>query len=212
MELEIPVNIGDYLPKYLSAESFSTLLEELKAFPTDGTKNTVYTSLLQEQKILFQGDGLAKLPYYDSQTQTVLKDKPGIILSNTCDMDAQDKKRLEDIHICFAPLFRLSKYQERLSKQYDTKRIYQHIESIKKQKISHIFYLPKGGDLDYEAIVPLDRICYVNNSFVDRENLNSCRLFTLSDYGNYLFLLKMSIHFTRIREKVDRSIGIIINS
>jgi hypothetical protein len=209
MELKIPVDIGDYLPKYLSAVSFDALLEELKAFPTDGTKNTVYTSLLKEEKILFQGDGIANLPYYDAQSRNVFDGISGIILSNTCDMDTRNK-RLEDIHICFAPLLRLSKFQERLSKQYDTERIHQYIASIKKQKISHIFYLPKGGDLDYEAIIPLDRICYVNNSFVDREKLNSTRLFTLSDYGNYLFLLKMSIHFTRIREKVDRNSGIII--
>jgi hypothetical protein len=32
-------------------------------------------------------------------------------------------------------------------------------------------------------------------------------LFTLSNFGFYLYLLKLSIHFTRIQEKIDRSTG-----
>jgi len=31
------------------------------------------------------------------------------------------------------------------------------------------------------------------------------RLFTLSDYGFYLFLFKLSLHLTRIREGVSRN-------
>lgn len=209
MDFDFSLNIGDYLPKYLSAESYKAIIEELKAFPTDGTKDTVFTSFLKEEKLLFQGDGIINLPFYDAQTQKVLKDKPGIILSNTCDMDLRNP-RLEEMHVCFAPIFRLDKYEERLLKKYSAEEIKKHRDLIKQQHLSHVFYLPAGGDLKYEAIVPLDRICYVNNSFIDREALEQNRLFTLSDFGNYLFLLKMSIHFTRIRERVDRSAGLIM--
>lgn len=211
MEIEIPTNIGDYLPKYLSAESYGILLDELRALPSDGTKNTVFTSALVSEKRLFQGDGIANLPFYDVQTQCVLNiPTPGLILSNTCDMDSQGNSRLEDIHICFAPMWRLSKYKERLSKKYDDERIRNHIGTIRQQGLSHIFYLPRGGALTDEIIIPLDRICYVNNSHINRDTLKETRLFTLSDYGSYLFLLKMSIHFTRIREKVDRNMGQIL--
>lgn len=30
------------------------------------------------------------------------------------------------------------------------------------------------------------------------------KIFTLSNYGFYMFLVKLSIHFTRVREGVDR--------
>ena len=33
------------------------------------------------------------------------------------------------------------------------------------------------------------------------------KLFTLSNFGLYLFLLKMSIHFTRIQERINRTTG-----
>ena len=45
-----------YLPKYLSAENYEMLLQELRAFP-DNIDDRMYTFSL-EQNILFQGDGL----------------------------------------------------------------------------------------------------------------------------------------------------------
>jgi hypothetical protein len=64
--------------------------------------------------------------------------------------------------------------------------------------------LPKiEGKLD-DSIVFFDRVCNFPNKLIVRQNLKSRRLFTLSDYGAYLFLFKLSIHFTRIQDKVDR--------
>lgn len=209
MEFDSTINIGDYLPKYLSAESFKTIKKELESFPTDGTKSTIYTSLLKEAKMLFQGDGIAKLPYFDAQSRRVLDDKPGIIISNTCDMSIENE-RLESINICFAPLLRLEKYKKRLLTKHGSEKVEEHIKLIKKQTITHILYLPMGGSLEYEAIILLDKICNVDNSFINRNTLIHNRLFSLSDFGNYLFLLKMSIHFTRIRERVDRNAGMIL--
>ena len=44
----------------------------------------------------------------------------------------------------------------------------------------------------------------VDNSYISREELNSKRLFSLSDYGFYMLLFKLSVHFSRIQEKVNR--------
>ena len=55
-----------------------------------------------------------------------------------------------------------------------------------------------------DSIVFFDRVCNFPNNKIPRENLKEQRLFTLSDYGSYLFLLKLSIHFTRIQDKVER--------
>lgn len=83
-----------------------------------------------------------------------------------------------------------------------------HINSLKKQLVTQILYLPKGYGLKYDGIVFLDRINNISHRDIDRLKLNEKRLFTLSDYGLYLFLLKLSIHFTRIQEKVDRYKGL----
>ena len=72
--------------------------------------------------------------------------------------------------------------------------------------VTHVVYLPKNSKMQYDAIVRLDKICSVDRRKISNKN----RLFTLSDYGLYLFLLKLSIHFTRIRERIDRNEGQIL--
>ncbi len=85
-----------------------------------------------------------------------------------------------------------------------TQSIKQHINTIKRQRITQIFYLPKGKHLQEESIVFLDRINSCDNRIISSEKINDIRLFTLSNYGHYIFLVKLSMHFTRIYENVDR--------
>ena len=82
-------------------------------------------------------------------------------------------------------------------------QVEEHLSAVRKQKVSSILYLPGISDLK-ESIVFFDRIMSIDNSFIDRENLEINRLFSLSDYGFYLLLFKLSIHFSRIQEKVNR--------
>lgn len=57
--------------------------------------------------------------------------------------------------------------------------------------------------------VSLDKIYHVDNRFINRDTLEDQRLFSLSDYGFYMLIFKLSIHFSRIQEKVNR--GCIAN-
>lgn len=220
-------DIAIYLPKYLSDDSSNALKEELKNFPTDGTKDTIYTSQLSQEEILFQGDGIVAM-----KTANLIKEEfkeiPAILLSNTCDMDTRNN-RLFGTQICYAPIINLEKYLNSLSsfllkketninKALDKTQIEQkvsqvidnHLNDIKTQRITQVLFLPKGGSLVADSLVFLDRIFNVDTNHINRKNLKSDRLFTLSDYGLYLFLLKLSIHFTRIQEKVDRFKGIVL--
>lgn len=101
-------DIAVYLPKYLSDDSSNTLKEELKRFPTDGTKGTIYTSELDKEEILFQGDGIAALKIVDLINQD-FKITPAILLSNTCDMDTRNN-RIFATQICYAPIINLERY------------------------------------------------------------------------------------------------------
>ncbi len=201
-------SIDEFLPKYLSESSANELKEELKNFPTDGTKDTVYTTMLASEATIFQGDGFIDIPYYDANSQKV-SDARVVVLSNTCDMSL-DNKRLESMNVCVAPLLNMDKYIARLQKTYTDEQIQSHIAEIKKQSVTHVLYLPKNANMPYDAIVRLDKVCSVNRSLISNEAINQQRLFTLSDYGLYLFLLKISIHFTRIRERIDRNQGAIL--
>jgi hypothetical protein len=110
----------------------------------------------------------------------------------------------------YAPLFLLNKYRDSLFKCHvetgkkDAATIENHISDIRRQAVTHIFYLPSGEGIKEESIIFFDRMNNCDNDLVDREKLSERRIFTLSNYGFYLFLFKLSVHFTRIREGVDR--------
>ena len=67
-----------------------------------------------------------------------------------------------------------------------------------------MFFLPARGTDTPDLILLLDRLISCENEFIDRDHLCDTRLFTLSDYGHYLFLVKISVHFCRIHTGVDR--------
>ena len=132
-----------------------------------------------------------------------VKYRPCMVVSNTCDMDLANI-RLFPTTILYTPILQLSKYIHILEKYgAATDKIKNHIADIKAQKVSSIFYLPSTGDME-ESIVFLDRILHVSQKYVDRETVDTRRLFSLSDYGFYLFVFKMSMHLSRIREGVNR--------
>ncbi|KAF0239192.1 MAG: hypothetical protein FD181_172 [Prolixibacteraceae bacterium] len=192
-----------YLPKFLSAESDKELFEGIKSFP-DNIDSRIYTNYLENTCLIYQGDGIRDMLVINLP-EPLIKPVPSIILSNTCDIDIENL-RMFPSQIVYAPILNLDKYTNALLTKGNksSEQIDSHLKSIKKQEITQIFYLPKlEGKLE-ESLVFLDRVLNISNKYIIRSNLKNNRIFTLSNYGAYLFLLKLSIHFTRITDKVDR--------
>lgn len=192
-----------YLPKYLSPEIEEKLFQDLIRFP-DNIDDRIYTSYGIDPNIIFQGDGLKDLLVINLP-DTTIKKVPSMVLSNTCDIDPENKRKFQS-NIIYSPIMRLEAYRKRLldNGMYGPESIESHLDTIRKQKITQIFYLPIGRQLKYEAMIFFDRLVSCDNESIDRENLEDKRLFTLSQYGHYLFLYKLSIHFTRIMEGIER--------
>ncbi len=192
-----------YLPKYLSTESEKELFQSLKDFP-DNLDERIYTDCLKGDEIIYQGDGLNNLLAVNLPNVNIKK-VAGMVLSNTCDLD-QGNKRNFPAQIVYAPIVSFAKYSEALFRDLDKPKghIESHLNSVKKQHITQIFYLPSLSTVMEQSIVFLDRIFNIGNDFVNRGELKDSRIFTLSNYGTYLFLFKLSLHFTRIQDKVDR--------
>lgn len=191
-----------YLPKYLSAENYDQLISQLRDFPANIDKR-IYTTGL-EPNIIYQGDALDDMPVVIiDNLELGVKQRPCMIVSNTCDMDLANK-RLFPTTIMYTPILQLDNYVKVLS-QYGAseEKIKNHLSDVKSQKVSSMFYLPSIGNLG-ESIVFLDRILNVSQRFINRDTVESRRLFSLSDYGFYLFVFKLSIHLSRIREGVNR--------
>ena len=126
-----------------------------------------------------------------------------MVLSNTCDVAAENK-RLLGPRLIYCPIISLPKY-EGIVRETGAIAPEQHLEDIRCQRVTSMFYLPTNGALGEEAIALLDRINNCDLQKLNVEELTNTRLFTLSDYGFYMFLFKLSIHLTRIREGVRRN-------
>ena len=194
-----------YLPKYLSAEAQTNLFAQLDQFPGN-IDSRLYTFQLQEEQTLFQGDGLASLWVADLPSQTIRKARV-MVLSNTCDI-APENKRLLGPRLLYCPVISFTKLENLLRAQQNLPPRFNpadFFDAIRKQRNSSMFYLPKNDTLGEEAIALLDRINNCDAQAISLDELLRNRLFTLSDYGFYLFLYKLSLHLTRIREGVARN-------
>ena len=192
-----------YLPKYLAPESQRELFDGLRQFP-DNIDERFYTKALIEEETIFQGDGIKDLLFINLPDSFIGK-KLGMILSNTCDISLENR-RLNPINIIYAPIIKLKSFISLMIEEKIelTSSLADYVNSIKKQYITQLFYLPKS-ELIEESIVFLDKINSCENNYIDRTNLKNLRFFSLSNYGLYVLLVKLSIHFMRLNEKVDRT-------
>lgn len=199
--------VKGYLPQYLSKEASENLFTELKDFP-DNIDARMYTNYLAGNQIIYQGDGLSGLLSINLPSPEI-RAAPGMILSNTCDIFTENEK-LVATRLVFATIFQLEKFRNLLIRNFveTGKKIEDSINGfiakVKKQHISHIFYLPAGYGLKQDSFDLFDRVNNLPLSLVNEVDIPQKRIFTLSDYGFYLFLFKLSIHFTRIRENISR--------
>lgn len=203
--MDMDEEIRKYLPQYLSDAELSHLKDELAKFPTDGTKDTVYTIALNGANYLLQGDGISNVTYLNFP-KTDIRPVNAILLSNTCDMSTENK-RLNPCRIMYAPILNFDKYAENLRKYFSEQRVSNHLKDVKAQQISQMLYLPKGGKMDYDGIVFFDRAISIPLTEDEVRTMCDNKLFTLSNFGLYLFLFKLSVHFTRIQERIDRTTG-----
>ncbi len=191
-----------FLPKYLSEESQKKLFDELKRFPSN-INERFYTSKQSNPSQILQGDGFSSVPIADYEHE-IFKKAKGILLSNSCDASPSNK-RIYIPYLSFAPIINLEKWERVLLEEgHDKNSVEGHIKSIQKQKITQFFFLPKRKGLDSDCFVRFDRMFSIPFSEIFNRNLTKERIFTLSNYGFYIFLFKLSIHFTRVQERIDR--------
>lgn len=194
-----------FLPKYLSPESEKWLCECLQQFPSN-INEVLYTTHLRDHDTLFQGDGLNDFLVIALPDESIHKTSICVI-SNTCDVDPHNK-RLLPANIVYTPIVNFKKYADLLYSKLPSEKVDNHLGSIKRQEPTNIFYLPKTESID-ESIIFFDKVVSCAGSYFSDYAIPQNRLFTLSDYGFYLFVFKLSVHFTRINEKIDRRVGVV---
>jgi hypothetical protein len=195
MELSADL-LQQQIPYYLTQAAKDNLVKALKDFPSID----YYINAYKAETL--QGDGWTELGLIRFETAE-RKQVRGIILSNSCDIDPKNKRDLP-ANVVFAPIIKLKSFESLLTQaNISAEQIKSKFSSIRNQMVTTLFYLPKGSGLDDEYIALLDDIHSVPYKFFYDQNKRA-KLFTLSQEGFYLFILKLSIHFCRFHEGLIR--------
>jgi hypothetical protein len=192
-------SIREYLPYYLTEDAKVGIINELKKFHVGEMQYYLFDRYAQE---MLQGDGWTRLHLrrFDTGEKIFIN---GLVLSNTCDVDPSNKRDLP-VNIIFAPLVAVDAYIQRLTTAGLTSgSIDAKVAAMRRQEVTNVFYVPAGGGLATEHFVLLDDI-HTMPAFVYEHEKGRGKIFTLSQAGFYLFVLKLSMHFCRFHENLIR--------
>ena len=208
--------IRAHLPSYLTPDLKDKLFSAVKDhFPLSIDADLIYEEL-PDKDIYYQGDAIIDIPFSIFNNGSFeVNYLSGIVMSNTCDISPENE-RMEKPIIQFSSIFLLDDYITLLkNKGIGDSRIESFISDLKRNKISNLFYLPKkvnDGKLIYaEAFVRFDSNVSLSSKIFENETYNKAympsgdRIFSFSNYGFYLFIIKLSIHYCRFREGVFRN-------
>lgn len=192
-------NLQNQIPYYLTDNQKMGLQKALADFMSN--KNICYYLSKYENEML-QGDGWSGFQIIHFK-DLKRKSTKGILLSNSCDISPKNFRDLP-VKINFVPIINLNAYKQILiNNGVSEASIDAKITNIKQQKTTSIFYLPQGSGLEADHIALLDDIHTIPMEHL-RENESSEKIFTLSMVGFYLFLFKLSVHFCRFHEEIER--------
>ena len=189
------------LPPFLAAESKAQLLEQIRDHVSDRGSPANYFSAIHGIDDPLQGDGWRPLTVIDFNTGA--RDLiVGLVLSNSCDLQRSNEPAA-DQRIVFAPLINLALYCQMLGESGENEnQIREFLRLVRRQEIHRMFYLPEFVGQIGESVVPLDAVH--SQPLASLEINVDSRRFALSNFGWYMLLLKLSIHFMRMQEGLNR--------
>jgi hypothetical protein len=208
--------IRTFLPKYLTPEQQEKLFQSvLENFPFSTDPNQIYSNI-SDISYYYQGDCLIDIPFsIFNRGKFETAYLVGIIASNTCDI-SPDNKRFDLPNIQFSTVFSLKEYILVLEhRKINKSRITSFIDDLRNNRISNLLYLPekRNGDnvileesfVRFDSNVTLPISAFSDETYDKNYAPKGDRLFSFSNYGFYLFLIKLSIHYCRFREGVFRN-------
>jgi hypothetical protein len=182
-----------FLPQYLTDGTF---IEEIRRFPNTSCSPYLSSNFIHEN--LFQADLIRELPFYVPERETIVK-RPGVLLSNTCDMSLKNGRKFGRSDISFAAVSEVGSYRSFLTdkKMLPLQSVEDHIRDVTEQKITSAFYIPSYGERT-GFIVHLDKISSVPSSEEFQKECLKNRIAVISDIYHYFFCFKLSVHLCRL--------------
>ncbi|SDH70726.1 hypothetical protein SAMN05421827_1415 [Pedobacter terrae] len=203
---------NNLLPSYLTNEAKGRLQEALEQFYPANRTEISYDDFYKDYgyEYFMQGDILKEIrsAHWDKDNASYQKSYPdALVLTNTCDISFENNRNINPKQCLFAPLLKLDDYLEDLKNAgYTDQKINNFKKNLIAQTYSNLFYLPKTGVGTAERIVLFDRIFWypIEELKPLLPTINEEREISLTQYGFYLLVLKLSYHFCRLPEQCDR--------
>lgn len=212
--MEFGHELDKLLPTYLVDDDKGRLKKALEQFRKSGESVIDYSDFFKSYKhpYFLQSDLVReiRMPLWDEESASFSKVyTDAIILSNTCDLSAENKHGANAKKCLFAPLLDLTEFLNDLERSAIKKDSLEQLSiAIKKQLVSNLFYLPNGTKENKEYIALLDNVFWFPteelNSYIP--GIQETRIGSLSLFGHYLFILKLSYHLCRLPEERDREV------
>jgi len=204
------------LPNYLVDEEKSRLRDALRQFTVDEKgKEINYADFYKSygHAYFMQSDLVKEIRMSLWSEEGAVFEKAysdAIIISNTCDISFENKHSINSKQCLFAPLIDFNEYISDLATSgYEKEKLEQFIQTVKAQLVTNLFYLPLFHKDNKEYVVFLDNVFWFPaielNSYID--NIQDNRITSLSHFGYYLFILKLSYHLCRLPEQCDREVN-----
>ncbi|AQW82318.1 hypothetical protein [Campylobacter pinnipediorum] len=182
--------IEKFLPHYLNENCKKALSESLSNYP-----NNLDNIFMPEDTFKEKENSILQADIFECNDIFLNTKAKVMVISNSCDND-ENNIRNEETYISYIPLINLDKYKKLLEKNNISK---EKIDSIKKQYTTSKFFIPtKKGDF----VALLDRPMHIDFKSFKEKIIK--KEYSLNNYGFYIFLFKLSYHFTRIRETTQR--------
>lgn len=170
-------------------------IKQLKKFP-DGIEKWLYSESIIHSDSLCQGDILHNLPtcLIDEDGETIGAEDCVALISNICDMQPGRKE-----FVIVSPIVIFDEFKN--SSISTGKEVTDLLYDIRKNRIFSYFYLPPKNNLP-ESFIDFSKMISVSNNYINKIKRNAPERFllSLSPYGFYLFLIKLTFHLARMEK------------
>ncbi len=194
--------------------------EELRVFLSEDLLKENLDSVVQEiqemqagrgmvaanhEEPLLQGDVFENVPCVSRASGVAaISPRRAIVVSNSCDVSTDNPRNLP-VHISVAPVLRLARYEQMLlDHAVVPQRVAGIVASIRRQEKSDVLFLPAGAGLTEDMVALLDQVQSMPFSQFAAAPAGP-RAGVLTQRGFWVLLVKLSMHFLRPHEGVERA-------
>lgn len=204
-------SFDEMLPSYLTNTAKGRIKVALEQFFSDKDHidySDFYT--LEKHSFLMQSDILHSIVGIDWNAVERRYETgfiPALLVSNSCDVTLENDRSINSKEALFAPIIPVKEYLEYAKGDGSSEaQVTNFYNILKRQEYTNLFYLPNNPVNGKDYIVRLDKIHWVpQTELVETlRDLDNQRFISLSDWGYYLYLTKLSLHTCRVPEEIER--------